>query len=98
MKKIMIALGIAFAFICGVLIGTNINVDADAEEISATDRIEALACDYIAEEYPDRSIEDIELKRIEKDKYHGGYRAEFAYWFDGGTISFYSINMGVLHD
>lgn len=97
MKKFMIALGIAFAFICGVLIGTNINANTEVEEVEVTNRIEELACDYIAKDHPDRSIEDVELKRIEEDDlYAGEYRADFVYQFDGGSVGYCSIGTGIL--
>lgn len=97
MKKIMIALGIAFAFICGVFIGaTNVNVDTEEERIEITEQIEKLAYDYIVEDQPNRSIEDVELKRIEESEDYGGYRADFIYHYDGGSRGYYSINIGVL--
>ena len=96
MKKFMIILGIAFVLICGIFVGTIGSAQAEAKEISATDQIEAVAFDWIAEEHPDRNIEEVELQGVEKDEDYGGYRADFAYWFDGGTVGFYSVSMNSL--
>lgn len=86
MKKIMVALGIAFALIVGVIFGSMMNNTASAVSETEPVTIEEAAANYLIESHPRHEIDNVEVVDIYKDEnYGGGYRIAVEFDRDGDS-------------
>lgn len=92
-KNIIIALGIAFALICGIGIGSTMTepkevvVEKEAELVT----IEEAVTNHIAEAYPYSTIDNVNVVDIEKDEAYGGWKV-IAYYDRDGELNYTHIS------
>ena len=84
MKKMFIAFGIAVAIFIASVFAVGMNVTSVGTPMDDA-TLEQLAIEMLTEEYPDHTIDNVDLISVEKDDYYGGYRMAFVYSFDGSA-------------
>lgn len=81
MKKVF-AFGIAVAIFIASVFAVGLNVTpVGTPQDDAT--LEQLATEMLTEEYPDHTIDNVDVISVEKDDVYGGYRVAIVYSFDG---------------
>lgn len=94
MKKMFVAFGIAIALVAISVVGTSIQAQA-AEEPSVEEQLEEAFTELVTEQYPDHTIDKVDVMSIDKDYYYGGYTVMFTYEFDGNA-GFTAVSMNTL--
>lgn len=82
MKKMFVAFGIAIAVICGIFAVTSANAQT-VEEPSLIEKLEQNFTEYMSDEHPGRTVDNVDFVYIDKDTNYGGYKAAFSYTLDG---------------
>ena len=95
MKKMFVAFGIAIALVVISVVGTSVQAQA-AEEPGIEEQLEGAFTELVTEQYPDHTIDKVDVMSIDKDYYYGGgYKVMFTYEFDGNA-GFTAVSMNAL--
>ena len=96
MKKMFVAFGIAVITICGVFAVMSAQKNADAVEWpEVEEQLEQSFTEKVYEEYPESSLDYVDVMYVDSDPLYGGCKVAFVYELNGyagfSTVSLNSL-------